>query len=458
MEVEDEYKLLQRLFFKKYGRALPKKKSDEVDLGMDRNDLTEEQDKLDAIPTLAQVDITKKESIEIPKAIIHAVNQAKTVEFLTPKWISQDKVACFSLKQAPSRRKSEMQKMSSKQKSLLRVDIKSPSDDASQNGTSVQNSWRLNLEEFIDSIRAAAKRKPEMKFPNDSSRREWRTMHQRTKEIINTLIRISEHLERIEMNKTTVEVTSYLNCASHLTKIIPEMLENLTAHFVPDKVYFCESPPKPMGLIELTKEEDKKREDDTPSIQVPLPVVRKTKPIEIVTVRKSLRKSDVIPEKEIPEDIIAQKFVRELFFSNFCESPTNQEEDDKGRKDAADHTASAGASKKMAKPKVNQRQRRIAQKAKATAAALTGLPAAPTTGIKAVHKIVLPTAHGRQSGMSKQVEVVIKHYHFYQPIVAWGSVIPPGIPDMSVPPPATVLSKTGHCSCCTKEHLIPECP
>jgi hypothetical protein len=36
-----------------------------------------------------------------------------------------------------------------------------------------------------------------------------------------------------------------------------------------------------MYLIELTKEEDKKREDDTPSIQVPLPVVGKTKPIEI---------------------------------------------------------------------------------------------------------------------------------------------------------------------------------
>ncbi len=260
------------------------------------------------------------------------------------------------------------------------------------------------------------------------------------------------------MNKTTVEVTRYLNCASRLTKIIPEMLENLTAHFVPEKVYFCESPLKPMDLIELTKEEDKKREDDTPSIQVPLPVVRKTKPIEIVAVRKSLRKSDVIPEKEIPEDIIAQKFVRELFFSNFCETPTTQEEDNKGRKDAADHTASAGASRKMAKPKMNQKQRRIARKAKATAAALTGLPEAPTTGIKAVHKIVLPTARGWQSGMRKQVEVVIKHYHFYQPVIAWGSVIPPGVPDMSVPPPATVLSKTGHCSCCTKAHLIPECP
>jgi hypothetical protein len=167
---------------------------------------------------------------------------------------------------------------------------------------------------------------------------------------------------------------------------------------------------------------------------------------------------DVIPEKEIPENVIAYNFVRELFFSNFCESPPNQEEDDKGRKDAADHKASAGASRKMAKQKMNQRQRRIAREAKATAAALTGLPAAPTTGIKAVHKNVLPTARSLQSGMSKQVEVVIKHYHFYQPVVAGGSVIPPSVPDMSVPPPATVLSKTGHCSCCTKAHLIPECP
>ena len=67
MEVEDEYKLLQRLFFKKYGRALPKKKSDEVDLDIDLKDLTEEQDKMDAIPTLAPVDIVKKKSIEITK-------------------------------------------------------------------------------------------------------------------------------------------------------------------------------------------------------------------------------------------------------------------------------------------------------------------------------------------------------------------------------------------------------
>jgi hypothetical protein len=160
MEVEEEDTLLQRLFFKKFGRALPKKKSDEVDLDMDLKDLTKEQDKMDAIPTLAPVDTVKKESIEIDDTAKTAVNQVKEV----------DKIACRSLKQAPSEEKSDLNRMSSKQTSLLREDIKSPSDDASQNETSVQNSWRLNSEEFIDSIRAAVKRKSEMKFPNYSSR------------------------------------------------------------------------------------------------------------------------------------------------------------------------------------------------------------------------------------------------------------------------------------------------
>ncbi len=55
--------------------------------------------------------------------------------------------------------------MSSKQTSLLRVDIKSPSVDVSQDETSVQRSWRLNSEQFIDSITliAAAKRKSMLK-------------------------------------------------------------------------------------------------------------------------------------------------------------------------------------------------------------------------------------------------------------------------------------------------------
>jgi hypothetical protein len=96
----------------------------------------------------------------------------------------------------------------------------------------------------------------------------------------------------------------------------------------------------------------------------------------------------------------------------------------------------------MGKPKLNQSQRRQLRKAKTTAAALTG-PPAPTTGPRdgAVHRVVLPAARGRQSGMRKKVEMVVKHYHFYQQIVAGGSAIPPGGQDMSVPPPATVLSK-----------------
>ena len=160
MEVEDEDKLLQKLFFKKSGRALPKKKSDDVDLDMDLRDLIKEQGKMDAIPIFAPVDIVKKESIEIDDTAKTAVHQVEEVE----------KVACFSLRQTPSEDKSDLNRMSYKQTSLLRIDIKSRSVDASQDETSVQNSWRLNSEEFIDSIRAAVKRKSEMKFPNYSSR------------------------------------------------------------------------------------------------------------------------------------------------------------------------------------------------------------------------------------------------------------------------------------------------
>jgi hypothetical protein len=96
----------------------------------------------------------------------------------------------------------------------------------------------------------------------------------------------------------------------------------------------------------------------------------------------------------------------------------------------------------MGKPKPTQSQRRKLQKARAAAAALTG-PPAPTTGLRegAVHRVVLPASRGRQSGLRKQVEMVVKHYHFYQQIVAGGSVIPPGGQDMSVPPPAIVLSE-----------------
>jgi hypothetical protein len=99
----------------------------------------------------------------------------------------------------------------------------------------------------------------------------------------------------------------------------------------------------------------------------------------------------------------------------------------------------------MGKPKPTQSQRKKLRKARAAAAALTG-PPPPTTGPRdgAVHRVVLPASRGRQSGLKRQVEMVVKHYHFYQQVVSGGSVFPPNIlggQDMSVPPPVTVLSE-----------------
>jgi hypothetical protein len=73
----------------------------------------------------------------------------------------------------------------------------------------------------------------------------------------------------------------------------------------------------------------------------------------------------------------------------------------------------------MGKPKPTQSQRRKAQKARAAAAALTGPPPS-TTGPRdgAVHRVVLPASRGRQSGLRRQVEMVVKHYHFHQQIVS----------------------------------------
>jgi hypothetical protein len=97
----------------------------------------------------------------------------------------------------------------------------------------------------------------------------------------------------------------------------------------------------------------------------------------------------------------------------------------------------------MAKTKPTQSQRRKAQKARAAAAALTGPPPS-TTGPRegAVHRVVLPASRGRQSGLRRQVEMVVKHYHFHQQIVS-GGVFPNilGGQDMSVPPPVTVLAR-----------------
>ncbi len=75
MEVEDEDALLQRLFFKKYGRALPEKETekekesdvDQIKFVIDLTDDTEEMED-DTTPPLVPIPVVKNESIEAPEA------------------------------------------------------------------------------------------------------------------------------------------------------------------------------------------------------------------------------------------------------------------------------------------------------------------------------------------------------------------------------------------------------
>ena len=68
MEVEDEDALLQRLFFKKYGRALPEKEKesdvDQINFVIDLTDDTEEMQD-DTTPLLVPIPVVKTEPIEI---------------------------------------------------------------------------------------------------------------------------------------------------------------------------------------------------------------------------------------------------------------------------------------------------------------------------------------------------------------------------------------------------------
>jgi hypothetical protein len=98
----------------------------------------------------------------------------------------------------------------------------------------------------------------------------------------------------------------------------------------------------------------------------------------------------------------------------------------------------------MAKPKLNQSQRRRQHQAKAAAGALTGPKPVLTTGPGAsIHGVSHPAARGHRAGLRKQVEMVVKHYHFHQQIVA-GSIATNfvGGQDMSVPTPTFVLPKS----------------
>ena len=279
MEVEDEDKLLQRLFFKKFGRALPKKKSDEADLDIDPKDLTEEQDKWDAIPTLAPVDIVKKESIKIPKPVINVI------QFLTPKRKSQEK-------EAPSREKSDLNRMSSQQTSLLRVDNKLK---MVQNRLKVKN-LKQRRADIYDSIRKGEKTL--MKKIQRSDQSDWEHIQSETRENVNTLTKIMDNLRIFGLEKTQGEVTQYLNFSNRLAK-----LRTKINHIIANQEVNIS------GKVEPLTE-----------------------------------------QSVLGEEICGNLSTQSLKSENLHAMQQVQEEDDKRRKDAADHTAkqykltSAGAS------------------------------------------------------------------------------------------------------------------
>ncbi len=72
MEVEDEDSILERLFFKKYGRALPEKeKESDVDQIKFVIDLTDDSDEMEvATPVI----VVKSEPIETPEIVANVAN------------------------------------------------------------------------------------------------------------------------------------------------------------------------------------------------------------------------------------------------------------------------------------------------------------------------------------------------------------------------------------------------
>jgi hypothetical protein len=75
MEVEDEDSILERLFFKRFGRALPEKEKDEVDqINMNLIDLTQEDDEMEVA---APVVVVKTEPIEAAEAPEVAAKQRR---------------------------------------------------------------------------------------------------------------------------------------------------------------------------------------------------------------------------------------------------------------------------------------------------------------------------------------------------------------------------------------------
>ncbi len=77
MEVEDEDALLQRLFFKRFGRALPEEKEkDDVDQIKFVIDLTDDTDEME-VATPVEVAVVKTELIEAPEIVANVADVAK---------------------------------------------------------------------------------------------------------------------------------------------------------------------------------------------------------------------------------------------------------------------------------------------------------------------------------------------------------------------------------------------
>jgi hypothetical protein len=75
MEVEDEDAMLERLFFKKYGRALPEKeKQNEVDNIKFVIDLTDDTDEMEVATPVEEVAVVKTEPMEAPEIVADIAN------------------------------------------------------------------------------------------------------------------------------------------------------------------------------------------------------------------------------------------------------------------------------------------------------------------------------------------------------------------------------------------------
>jgi hypothetical protein len=84
MEVEDEDSILERLFFKKYGRALPeeKEKEDEVDKIKFVIDLTDESDEMEVATPVVVVKTEPIEAAEAPEVAAKQRRASRRLEII----------------------------------------------------------------------------------------------------------------------------------------------------------------------------------------------------------------------------------------------------------------------------------------------------------------------------------------------------------------------------------------